>query len=74
MPQHTITTRDIVGTGYVDRDELILELHTKHAERGKEIWRLRSALREQVGLHALKDELIAALERRIDIMEKQRAA
>lgn len=73
MPQHTITTRDIVGTGYV-RDELILELHAKHAERGKEIWRLRSALREQVGLHALKDELIAALKRRIDIMEKQRAA
>ena len=70
----TITTRNIVGTGHVDKDRLILDLHAECEERGKEIWRLREALRQEVGLNTLKDELIAALERRIEIMERQRAA
>jgi hypothetical protein len=63
----TITTRDIVGTGYVDKDRIILRLADQKEE-------LRNALRQQVRLNTLKDELIAALEWRIEIMEQQRAA
>ena len=63
----TITTRDIVGTGYVDKDRIILKLADEKEE-------LRNALRQQVDLNTLKDELIAALEKRIEIMEMRRAA
>ena len=63
----TITTRDIVGTGHVDKDRIILKLADENEE-------LRNALRQQIRLNALRDELIAALERRIDIMKMQRAA
>ena len=63
----TITTRDIAGTGYIDKDKLILKFVDEREE-------LRNALRQQVRLNALKDELIAAQERRIEIMEMRRAA
>ena len=63
----TITTRDIAGTGYFDKDRIILKLADEKEE-------LRNAIRQQVRLNTLKDELIAALERQIEIMEMRRAA